>query len=180
LTVRLDRADRRRLAFASTLTVAALPAVWLVNRDDTRSSTTRPNVAAVGLAAEDGSAGQPDGIAPPPARVDPMGDGDPLFVDEQSAVPAPRRGSVAVGSADEVVATALATHSRSVGPGDTCPYNGLPAGTSVRVVNPANGRSIECVTSPSDRDEAELVLHPDRFVLLASLITAPVRVEIHQ
>ena len=176
--MRLDRADRRRLAFASTLTVAALPAVWLVNRDDTRSSTTRPNVAAVGLAAEDGSAGQRDGAAASRASFDPMGDGDPLFVDEQSAPPAPRRGAVAVGSPHEVVATALATHSRSVGPGDTCPYNGVPAGTSVKVVNPANGRSIECVTSPSDGEE--LVLHPDRFVLLASLITAPVSIEIHR
>ncbi len=82
--MRLDRADRRRLAFASTLTVAALPAVWLVNRDDTRSSATRPNVAAVGLAAEDGSAGRPDGAAAPPDGVDPMGDGDPLFRDEQT------------------------------------------------------------------------------------------------
>ena len=74
--------------------------------------------------------------------------------------------------------TALATHSRSVGPGDTCPYNGVPAGTTVEVVNPANGRSIECVTSPNDGDE--LVLHPDHFALLASLVTAPVPVEIHQ
>ena len=109
-----------------------------------------------------------------------MGDGDSLFTDERPAAPAPRAGSVAVGTPDGVVTTALATHSRSVGFGDTCPFNGLPAGTSVEVVNPANGRSIECVTSPSDRAEGVLVLHPDQFMLLSSLITATVRVEIHQ
>ena len=85
---------------------------------------------------------------------------------------------MAVGSADQVVATALATHSRSVGLGDACPYNGLPAGTAVKVLNPANGRSIDCVTTASDGEE--LVLHPDRFALLAGLSAAPVPVEIHQ
>ena len=181
--MRLERADRRRLALASALTVVALPAVWLVNRDDERSSATRPNVAAVGLAADDAAtnSSRPDGAAPP-TSVDPMGDHDfdPLFLDEQPAPPAPAPAPVAVGSAGEVVATALATYSRSVSAGKTCSYNGVPAGTTVKVVNPANGRSIECVTGPSDGDEDELVLHPDRFAQIASLVAAPVPVEIHQ
>ena len=96
--MRLDRADRRRLAFASTLTVVALPAVWLVNREDDRSSATRPNVAAVGLAADDADADRPDDAGAPPTSVDPMGDGDPLFVDERPAAPAPGPVSVAVGN----------------------------------------------------------------------------------
>ena len=161
--MRLDRADRRRLAFASTLTVAALPAVWLVNRDDTRSSTTRPNVAAVGLAAEDASAGQPDGAAASRASFDPMGDGDPLFA-RRAAGRAGAAGAAPWRSAAPTKSSRLPsrrTADRSA-PATRCPYNGLPAGTSVKVVNPANGRSIECVTSPSDDDE--LVLHPDRFV----------------
>jgi hypothetical protein len=171
--VRLQRADRRRLVFASALTVIALPAVWLANRDDDRGS--RPNVAAVGLAAEDASNSESEGA--PSTSVDPMGYVDPLFSGEPTAESV---GSVAVavGSTDSVVATPWATHSRSVW-GDTCRYNGIEAGTTVTIVNPANGRSLECVIGSNDDDD-ELTLHPDRFALLADLTVAPVRVEIHR
>lgn len=179
--MRLERADRRRLAVASAVTAVALPAVWLVNRDDERSSVTRPNVAAVGLAADEATASSSGSTGGPPTSADPMGELDPMFLDERPAEPAPEHVSVAVGDSDDaVVATALATYSRSVAPGDGCPFNGVPAGSQITVVNPANGRSIECVTTPSDDDEAVLVLHPDRFALLAGLDTAPVPVEIHQ
>jgi hypothetical protein len=175
LTVRLQRADRRRLAVASALTVFALPAVWLANRDN---APTRPNVAAVGLAADHSPRAQRRaGNGGPPTSVDPMGVPDPLFLDDEPAAPAPQHVSVAVGTDDVVVATPMATYSRSVTDGDTCPFNGVAAGTTVTVVNPDNGRSLECVTVPSDGDE--LVLHADRFILIADLITAPIPVEIH-
>lgn len=180
--MRLERADRRRLALASALTAVVLPAVWLVNRDDEQAPSSRPNVAAVGLAAGEpppsaGASG--GGTATETIEADPMGALDPLFLDEQPAAPDPEQVSVAVGDRDHaLLATAVATYSRSVAPGEDCPYNGVAPGTRVIVLNPANGRSIECVTSPSDGDE--LVLHPDRFVLLAGLDTAPVPVEIHQ
>jgi hypothetical protein len=171
--VRLQRADRRRLVFASALTVIALPAVWLANRDDDGPGRSRPNVAAVGLAAEAASGPGPA----PSTSIDPMGHVDPLFSGEPTAQ---SRGSVAVavGSTDSIiVATPFATYSRSVW-GDTCRYNGVDAGTTVTIVNPANGRSLECVISGNDDDE--LTLHPDRFALLADLTVAPVCVEIHR
>jgi hypothetical protein len=174
LTVRLERADRRRLAFASALTLVALPAVWLVNRDEQGATSRRPNLAAVGA---------PDDARRPRARkraarnVDPMGALDPLFLTEGTPAPPPDHVSVDVGAADPPVATALATFSRAVGDADTCPFNGMSPGTTVKVVNPANGRSIECVTVAGDDDE--LVLRPDRFALLSGLDTAPVQVEIH-
>jgi hypothetical protein len=172
LTVRLQRADRRRLAFASALTVFALPAVWLANRDN---APTRPNVAAVGLAAESASGRAAEA---PPRRADPMGVPDPLFPDEDPPPPAPADVSIAVGSTEgPILGTPLATYSRSVVDDDSCPYDGVVAGTTVTVVNPANGRSVECVTTSSDGDE--LVLHPDRFVLLADLTSGPIPVEIH-
>jgi hypothetical protein len=180
--VRLERADRRRLALASALTAIALPAVWLVNRDDDQARSSRPNVAAVGLAA--GEAPPSTGAAAGGERTetteaDPMGELDPLFLNQKPAPPDPEHASVAVGDSDHaLLATAVATYSRAVASGEGCPYNGVDSGTRVMVVNPANGRSIECVTGPSDDDE--LVLHPDQFVLLAGLDTAPVPVEIRQ
>jgi hypothetical protein len=173
LTVRLRRADRRRLAFASVLTVIALPAVWLANRDDDRRGQTRPNVAAVGLDAAGGGGDQ----GGPTTSVDPMGTMDPLFAGEPTEQPA-GPVSAAVGSAESViVGTPLATYSRSV-IGDACRYNGVAAGTAVTVLNPANGRTIDCVTAPSDEDE--LTLHPDRFAQIADVTAGPVRVEVHQ
>jgi hypothetical protein len=180
--VRLERADRRRLALASALTAVALPAVWLVNRDDERAPSGRPNVAAVGLAAgEAPSSTSATGGGPPAetAEADPMGEVAPLFLEEEPAAPAPEHVSVAVGESDHaLVATAVATYSRSVASGEGCLYNGVASDTRVMVLNPANGRSIECVTGPSDSDE--LVLHPDQFVLLAGLDTAPVPVEVRE
>ncbi len=173
--MRLQRADRRRLAFASALTVVALPAVWLANRDN---APTRPNVAAVGLAADQSARRHRQAAdGGPPASVDPMGIPDPLFFDGEPSAPPPEHVSVAVGTDDVVVATPMATYSRSVADGDTCPFNGVAAGSTVTVVNPDNGRSLECVTVASDGDE--LVLHPDRFILIADLTTAPIPVEIH-
>jgi hypothetical protein len=173
--VRLQRADRRRLAFASALTVVALPAVWLANRDN---APTRPNVAAVGLAAENRSHRHHRGAAgAPPASFDPMGAPDPLFLGGEPVPPAPEHLPIVVGPADPVIASPLGTYSRSVTDVDSCPFNGVEAGTTVKVVNPANGRSIECVTEPADGDM--LVLNPDRFMLIADLVTAPVPVEIH-
>ena len=172
--MRLQRADRRRLAFASALTVFALPAVWLANRDN---APTRPNVAAVGLADQSPRRHRRAVDGGPTTTVDPMGVPDPLFLDDEPAAPVPEHFSVAVGTDDVVVATPTATYSRSVADNDTCAFNGVAAGTTVTVVNPDNGRSLECVTVPSDGDE--LVLHPDRFILIADLTTAPIPVEIH-
>jgi hypothetical protein len=161
--------------FASALTMIALPAVWLANREDDGAGS-RPNVAAVGLAAEDASGSEREGV--PSTHIDPMGQLDPLFSDEPTAESV---GTVAVavgGTASAILATPLATYSRSVG-GDACHYDGLAAGTEVTIVNPANGRALDCVISPNGEDD-ELTLHPDRFALLADLTVAPVRVEIHR
>ena len=174
-TLRFDDSDRRRLVLASALTVAALPAVWLVNQDDEGS---RPNVAAVGLAAENGAADTASTTPP-----DPMGEVDARYLAGTSLPPPPQPASVAVGSTDQVVvATAQAIYRRSVGRVDSCQYNGVRAGQLITVVNVDNGRSIECWTTvrPPDGPADELVMHPDRFIHIADLTSAPINVEIRQ
>ena len=172
--MRFDDRDRRRLALASALTVVALPAVWLVNQDDDGS---RPNVAAVGLAAEDGS-----GSAGPTTAVDPMGDVDARYLNGPP-LPPPAHVPIAVGATDEVVvATAQAIYRQSVGRADTCAFNGIEPGELITVVNVDNGRSIECWTArrPVDAPRGELVMHPERFRHIADLTNAPINVEIRQ
>jgi hypothetical protein len=161
---------------ASALTVAVLPAVWLVNRDE--AATTRPNVAAVGLPAE-GSPSTPSVGAP----VDPMGSVEPLYLSEDDSPDAAPSASVAVGSSDDrLVSTATAIYRRQVGGPGTCLFNGAGLGELVTVVNVANGRSVQCRTSPRQPGAPadELVMHPDAFRTIADLTSAPIDVEIRQ
>jgi hypothetical protein len=176
--LRLDDRDRRRLLLASALTVVALPAVWLANRDD--SASPRPNVAAVGAPLADG-----EPSSAPPSTVDPMGTVDAQYLD--GAVPAPpvTAGPItpAVGTADgRVVATATAIFRRSVTSNTTCLFNGVEVGSHITVVNVDNDRSMTCTTGlrPMDQPQNELVMSADAFATIADPSEAPIVVEIRQ
>jgi len=176
--VRFDDRDRRRLVFASAVTVAALPAVWLVNRQDVASST-RPNVAAVGPAVDAVAATRT------PALVDPMGDVDPQFLRGAGSGPAAPQPVVAVVGPGKgpVAATATAIFRRSIGDRGTCVYSGVPGGSRILVVNVANNRSVSCWTAlrPADEPQDEVVMSAAAFGEIADLSSAPIHVEIvHQ
>jgi hypothetical protein len=175
-TVRLDDRDRRRLMLASALTVAALPAVWLVNRDD--DSSTRPNVAALGLSPGEAA------TSATPETVDPMGTVPPGFL-ETDTVPAAVREPVSavIGTGEgATMATATAIFRHSVGDPRTCLFSGVPGGSHVTVVNVANDRSVDCWTAlrPIDAPRDELVMSPATFAEIADPTTAPIHVEIRQ
>jgi len=176
--LRLDDRDRRRLLIASALTVVALPAVWLANRDD--AASPRPNVAAAGAPVADGQA-----ASIPPVSIDPMGTVDAQYLD--GAVPAPpaTAGPITpvIGTADgHVVATATAVFRRSVTSNTTCLYNGVTVGSRITVVNVDNDRSITCTTvlRPMDQPQRELVMSADAFASMADPSEAPIVVEIRQ
>jgi hypothetical protein len=171
--VRLDDGDRRRLVLASALTVAALPAVWLVNQDD--DGTARPNVAAVGLAPGDAAAATTE------ATIDPMGEITPRFLHAEDTAAAAAPVSAVVGTGEGVtVATATAIFRRSVRDTRTCVFSGVPSGSHVTVVNVANDRSVECWTTlrPIDQPQDELVMSAAAFAEIADPTTAPIHVEI--
>lgn len=172
--MRLDDRDRRRLVLASALTVAALPAVWLVNRDD--DATTRPNVAAVGLAPGEAAAST---TAEP---IDPMGEPAPRYLDggpEPASTPTPVAAVVGTGEG-VTLATATAIFRRSVRDTRTCVFSGVPSGSHVTVVNVSNDRSVDCWTTlrPADQPQDELVMSAAAFAKIADPATAPIHVEI--
>lgn len=174
--MRLETADRRRLAWASVVTVAALPALWFVNKE---SDANRPNVAAVGLAADDG--GAPVTTVGP---IDPLGDPDvsPATIIAAPPTSATTPPQIRYGTADDaLVARVDATFRRSVGDPEACWYNGVSSGDYITVLNPANGRSIECWTVLRHDDPPhQVVLYPSAFAELARFTDAPVTVEIRQ
>lgn len=168
--MRLDSTDRSRLAFASVMTILALPAVWWANED---VRVNRPNVAAVGLAADEA----PDVIAP---VAEPVMAAPAYLTPAVTAAPPAPPATVMVGTADHtVVGTLPATFRHGVG-GDTCEIAGLGVDGRVTVFNPANGQSVECWPTGSGSEQPTIVLSPNTFAELADFTEVPVIVELRQ
>ncbi|MET0146225.1 MAG: hypothetical protein ABW328_15800 [Ilumatobacteraceae bacterium] len=165
---------------ASALTIVALPAVWLVNRSESGATSSRPNVAAVGLPTEDAAT---SADAPVTVPADPMGEVGARYL-EPAEVPAGPRDAAAIvvgTSPDVLVATARATYRSSVG-WRTCAFSGVDSGSTVRVVNVDNGRSTQCTTRlrPMTEPQDELVMPPDLFAEIADLTSAPIDIEVRE
>ena len=176
-SLRLDDRDRSRLVVASVITLVALPTIWLANRSDDGSASSRPNVAAVGI-----DPGRADGGASVGnAGFDPMGTSGAAYLDPPVSAAAAAPADVVIGTSGEsVVATARATYKRSIY-GGTCHFNGAPGGADVTIVNVANGRSIECTTERRDGiEDGYLLMSQAGFQRIAELTAAPIHVEIRK
>jgi hypothetical protein len=181
-TLRLDDRDRGRILLATVITLIALPTIWLVNRAEDGPGSSRPNVAAAGLAP--GEADATVAAASPAAsptgaerRFDLMGDGAVYLDTRQAAsVPPPE---VAIGtSPDTRIGVGKATYRRDVRWG-RCLYNGVQSGRTITVVNVANGRSVDCTAEYLSGGESGMVVLPTgAFQEIADLVAAPVHVEI--
>jgi hypothetical protein len=161
------------------LSVIALPAIWLANRDESRQGTTAPNVAAVGLEA--GVDPESSAAVPQPADpLEPVGSPvAPLFLNGPAVGPGPDHVAVATAEPEGESRDLEATFRRGVGSVDSCRVNGIPAGLLVTVTNLENGRSVECWTGPTSIGRAdEIALHTDRYREIARFSDAPVHVEV--
>jgi hypothetical protein len=162
---------------ASVITLVALPTIWLANRSDDGPSSSRPNVAAVGI-----DPGQADAAAGAVAAADPMGISGAAYLEPLSSAMTPASAEIHVGTApDQPIATARASFRRTSVQFDTCEFNGAEIGREVTVVNVANGRSTTCTIVREDGlADGELLLSQGRFQRIAELTAAPIHVEIRQ
>jgi hypothetical protein len=162
---------------ASVITLVALPTIWLANRSDDGTSSSRPNVAAVGI--DPGQADAASGVA---AAADPMGTSGAAYLEPLASAVSPASAEIHVGTApDQPIATARASFRRSSVQFDTCEFNGAESGREVTVVNVANGRSTTCTIVREDGLAAgELLLSQGRFQRIAELTAAPIHVEIRR
>jgi hypothetical protein len=170
--MRLRRADRRRLVFASVLTAVVFPAVWWENNED--SASNRPTVAAVGLGS-DGAVSTSTTI-PAPAI-------EPAYLGAAGTPPSlPPSATLLVGpSNDDLVATTRASFDNRLDRDDVCWFGGVGDGDVITVVNQANGQSLECLVVGRDLDAPDVVvLGPAAFVRLADFTDAPIHVEVRQ
>ncbi len=163
--------DRRRLALASIFTVAALPALWIINRDDAGSAA--PALGAAGVAhvganqAPSTSAYTPDPpifLNGPPAGV------DPAVVD--IIIPP---GPTATEASGKASFRRYADSSKR-----PCTTALAPWGSVLTVTNTDNGQTTTCTNSISTALPAgvDIVLHTDLFTLISDLADAPVPVRI--
>lgn len=162
--LKFDDRDRGRLMLALVATLLVVPAVWLFLRDDGEPTRT------VGT-------GGPLVVTP----FDPIGDSDPALDEDGTLAPAATAPGVVVGIEDtRVIARPRATYTRNSENVDAqhCAIAGVDSGLRVTVVNVANGLSVRCRTVGTTRDDGLLVLHADNFQQIASLVEAPIHVEV--
>jgi hypothetical protein len=167
--------ERRRLLLATVITLVALPALWLVSRDN---GSGAPNVATAGVVVENGTRTEAtDTPEDGDGGTAGLGEHDPVFLDGPAAQPG-AVGEVAVPAPPrEEVRLASATYRSTVGRW-SCLVPFVPTGTKLTIVNLDNNRRTTCVAIYSPASEVEdVVLHTDTFLELADLTDAPIPVE---
>jgi hypothetical protein len=164
--------DRRRLALASIFTVAALPALWIINRNDTRSIA--PAVGAAGVPSVNADQSPPTSTYTPDPPIflnGPPPGAHPAVVDILTPQPP---------SATE--ATGLAGFRRYPSPETRpCTTALAPLGVKLTITDTDNGHTTTCVNSLSSKPlpaGVDIVLHTDLFAELSNLADAPVPVHI--
>lgn len=163
------------MVLAAIVTIVALPAVWLADRDRAGTSAA-PGVAAVGLADQ-----QVTAETEPVELVgdDPMGSVAPLLPDSPVTV-APRHVQYQSPVADRAVLLAEATFRRSVSAPNICMTDLVGPREQITVINLDNGQSIDCYTRAIPPDSPDrLILRTDTFASFADVTDAPIHVEIH-
>ena len=165
--------DRRRLVLASIFTVAALPALWVINRDDAGSAAPARRRCR--------------GPARSGADTAPSDVGIHTRLRRSSSTvrrPAPILPSSTSSSRrrqrppkQQVRPASAATPTRR---SDPCTTALAPWGKVLTVTNTDNGQTTTCLNSISTPLPAgvDIVLHTDVFALISDLADAPVPVRI--
>lgn len=165
----METSQRRRVAFATALTIVALPSIWLLGRDD---PSMAPNLAAAGV--------------PTPKADDATGDETltpevPVFLENTLVVPPPFIDDAATPP-PTTRATRLgdASHLQYPGSEPTCTAPTVPGGATITVINVDNGLSVVCKNQLGTNIPYGILIALDAelFVQIADLVDSPVPVRI--
>ena len=163
--------DRRRLVLASIFTVAALPALWIINRDD--AGLAAPALGAAGVPSAGANQAPSTSVYTPDPPIflnGPQSGADPAVVD--IIIPPGPSATEAKGRA---------SFRRYADPSKRpCTTALAPWGKTLTVTNTDNGQTTSCLNSISTPLPAgvDIVLHTDVFTLISDLADAPVPVRI--
>jgi hypothetical protein len=159
--------ERRRLVLATTLTVVAFPALWLLDGDDNDEG------AAAAVTTTE------DTLLPSATE----GPGVPVFLDNTTPVAAPAVIDIAVPEAPGArEARGSATFKRYVGARveRPCTTALAPAGVMLTITNVDNGTSTTCMNTRSTAvpPGADIAIDTAVYITIAELVEAPVPVRI--
>ena len=163
--------DRRRLVLASIFTVAALPALWIINREDAGSAAPALGAAGVPQVGANQAPSTSAYLPNPPIFLNgPPSGADPAVVD--IIIPPGPTATEASGKAS------FRRYDDPTKRPCTTPL--APWGSTLTVTNTDNGQTTTCVNSISTALPAgvDIVLHTDIFTVISDLADAPVPVRI--
>lgn len=162
------------------MTLIALPAWWLLSRDDGSSGpdTARASTETTVVRIET-PAPQTESNLPRTADIDQR---DPIFMDGPTADPNAGVAEVAVPAAPAIAPIEMAaSYSSEISGANKCLVVGISTGRTITVTNLDNGRTVTCESffAPATQRD-DILLHTDTFSRLADLTEAPIPVEIRQ
>ncbi len=163
--------ERRRIVLATVLTIVALPAVWLLDRDDPSPS---PNVAAVGVPTPEAGAVTPEATFTPQV---------PAFLENTVVVPDPAVIDIAVPDSvnpNQIQVKLTYKNYESIQVDSPCTTVKAPSGARITVTNVDNGQSVACINTlgMSVPVGADMAIDINLYVKIADLVDAPVPVRI--
>ena len=167
----MNRYDRRRLTLASIFTVAALPALWIINRNAAGSAA--PSIGAAGVPTAEADAAPSTSTYTPDSPIflnGPPPGADPAVIDI-IVPPAPGPNE----------ATGRASFRRYPDASATpCTTALAPWGLLLTITNTDNGQTTKCRNSISTPLPAgvDIVINTDVFTTISDLADAPVPVHI--
>jgi len=170
----MDVHERRRIVLASALTLVALPAIWLLDRDDPAAS---PNVAVVGVPAPNVTA---VATAAPAVTASPE---TPVFLDPDGAAqaaPVVANAATAEPAGTNEI-TGMGTFKRFEGATvPSCTVPTAPSGALITVTNVDNGLSLTCTNNLGITTLAGVIvtIDTDVYVTIADLVDSPVPVRV--
>ena len=178
-----DFAQRRRVAFALAITVIAVPAAFLLNRNsgNAEPDTTGTAETVVGTVAPAGgsvAAGAP--VTESPDATDALGTSAAGYLSGTTVPGDVSAAQIAVPRLPESV-RGLATFSSEIDSTLQCHANAteVPFNATITVTNLDNSRSVQCVSSIGGAPpETTIVLATATFAQIADLTDAPVPVQI--
>jgi len=182
--VQLDIADRRRMVFATIVTIVALPTLWLTGRDDASDTGLTPVAVALnGPSVADAARGTTTTTVATSTTA--LGSDEPVFMAGPTTPPVPEPDVVMAAPSAEQAAgratfrrwdsTAIATLRAH-----PCLTFVAPLGARITVTNVNNGRSVTCVNTPAEQppQNAMIVLDTEALLRIGELADAPLPVRV--
>ncbi len=171
-----DYAQRRRVAVALAITVIAVPAAFLLNRDNAPAAA--PIGTVIGRAAGDDSSAQQAQPANAPSATDAMGTTPVGYLDGTVPARDSDPATIAIPRLPQSI-DGTGSFRRELSNVAGCIAKGVPYNTRITVTNRDNSRSVTCINNVGGvAPNVDVVLHPDAFVQIADLSDAPIAVQI--